>query len=41
VQRTAHDQDLIEVPMRATLDREAEGLELPLVKEQALGDAAY
>jgi hypothetical protein len=25
VHRTAHDQDLIEVPKRAKLDREAEG----------------
>lgn len=25
VQRTAHDQDLVEVPKRAKLDREAEG----------------
>jgi hypothetical protein len=25
VHRTAHDQDLIEVPRRARLDREAEG----------------
>ena len=25
VHRTAHDQDLIEVPKRARLDREAEG----------------
>jgi len=25
VHRTAHDQDLIEVPKRAQLDREAEG----------------
>ena len=25
VHRTAHDQDLVEVPKRAVLDREAEG----------------
>jgi hypothetical protein len=32
VQRTAHDQDLIEVPKRARLDRETEGsrFHLPL-----------
>jgi hypothetical protein len=29
VHRTAHDQDLIEVPKRARLDREAEGRKLP------------
>jgi hypothetical protein len=28
VHRTAHDQDLIEVPNRARLDREAEGRKL-------------
>lgn len=28
VHRTAHDQDLIEVPRRARLDREAEGAKL-------------
>lgn len=31
VHRTAHDQDLIEVPKRARLDREAEGWKLPQV----------
>jgi hypothetical protein len=31
VHRTAHDQDLIEVPKRARLDREAEGTKLPQV----------
>jgi hypothetical protein len=29
--RTAHDQDLVEVPKRARLDREAEGRKLPQV----------
>lgn len=29
VHRTAHDQDLLEVPKRARLDREAEGKKLP------------
>ena len=29
VHRTAHDQDLIEVPKRARLDREAEGRKSP------------
>ena len=33
VHRTAHDQDLVEVPKRATLDRLAEG------KRYALPDA--
>jgi len=28
VHRTAHDQDLIEIPKRARLDREAEGRKL-------------
>jgi hypothetical protein len=28
VHRTAHDQDLIEIPRRARLDREAEGRKL-------------
>jgi hypothetical protein len=28
VHRTAHDQDLVEVPRRARLDREAEGRNL-------------
>ncbi|MGD0627985.1 MAG: hypothetical protein ABR987_01455 [Terracidiphilus sp.] len=28
VHRTAHDQDLVEVPKRARLDREAEGRNL-------------
>jgi hypothetical protein len=28
VHRTAHDQDLVEVPRRARLDREAEGKKL-------------
>jgi hypothetical protein len=32
VHRTAHDQDLIEIPKRARLDREAEGRKL----EQAI-----
>lgn len=31
VRRTAHDQDLIEVPKRALLDREAEGRTSPHV----------
>jgi hypothetical protein len=31
VHRTAHDQDLVEVPRRARLDREAEGKEVPQV----------
>ena len=31
VHRTAHIQDLIEVPKRARLDREAEGKEIPQV----------
>ncbi len=31
VHRTAHDQDLIEVPKRAKLDREAERNEIPQV----------
>jgi hypothetical protein len=31
VHRTAHDQDLIEVPKRARLDREAEAPEIPQV----------
>jgi hypothetical protein len=31
VHRTAHDQDLIEVPKRARLDREAEGRKLPQI----------
>lgn len=31
VHRTAHDQDLIEVPRRARLDREAEGKKFPQV----------
>jgi len=31
VHRTAHDQDLVEVPRRARLDREAEGRQLPQV----------
>jgi hypothetical protein len=31
VHRTAHDQDLVEVPRRAWLDREAEGKKLPHV----------
>jgi len=31
VHRTAHDQDLIEVPKRAKLDREAERKEIPHV----------
>jgi len=31
VHRTAHDQDLVEVPKRARLDREAEGRKLPQV----------
>jgi hypothetical protein len=29
VHRTAHNQDLIEVPKRALLDREAEGIAFP------------
>lgn len=32
VQRTAHDQDLTEVPRRARLEREAETASLPLLK---------
>jgi hypothetical protein len=32
VQRAAHDQDLVEVPKRAQLDREAEGRRLDLPK---------
>ncbi len=36
VHRAAHDQDLVEVPMRAKLDREADGVQLDLPKlEQA------
>jgi hypothetical protein len=31
VHRTAHNQDLIEVPKRARLDREAEGKQIPQV----------
>jgi len=31
VHRTAHDQDLIEVPKRAKLDREAEVKEIPQI----------
>jgi hypothetical protein len=31
VHRSAHNQDLIEVPKRARLDREAEGKEIPPV----------
>jgi hypothetical protein len=31
VHRTAHDQDLIEVPKRARLDREAEGRKFPQI----------
>jgi hypothetical protein len=31
VHRTAHDQDLVEVPKRARLDREAEGRKFPQV----------
>jgi hypothetical protein len=31
VHRTAHDQDLIEIPKRARLDRETEGRKLDLV----------
>ncbi|MGO9340254.1 MAG: hypothetical protein ACLPY1_22390 [Terracidiphilus sp.] len=31
VHRTAHDQDLVEVPKRARLDREAEGRNVPQV----------
>jgi hypothetical protein len=31
VHRTAHNQDLIEVPKRARLDREAEGRQIPQV----------
>jgi len=31
VHRAAHDQDLIEVPLRARLDREAEDTKLPQV----------
>jgi len=31
VHRTAHDQDLVEVPKRARLDREAEGKKFPPV----------
>jgi hypothetical protein len=30
VHRTARDQDLVEVPKRARLDRDAEGREIPL-----------
>jgi hypothetical protein len=30
VHRTAHDQDLVEVPKRARLDREAEGKQIQL-----------
>ncbi|MGA7342633.1 MAG: hypothetical protein WBE72_15005 [Terracidiphilus sp.] len=37
VQRTAHDQDLIEVPKRARLDREAEGIEIPTGGAEAHG----
>jgi hypothetical protein len=31
IHRTAHDQDLLEVPRRALLDREAEGKWMPKV----------
>ena len=33
VKRTGHDQDLIEVPKRARLDREAERRSLPQVPQ--------
>jgi hypothetical protein len=33
VQKAAHSQDLIEVPRRAALDRQAEGIEIPTAEE--------
>jgi hypothetical protein len=38
VQRAAHNQDLIEVPKRALLDREAEGILLPTGGAEAHGE---
>jgi hypothetical protein len=38
VERTAHDQDLIEVPKRAKLDREAEGMILLRPKQEPAGE---
>jgi hypothetical protein len=41
VQRTAHDQDLIEVPKRARLDREADRIIIPTGGAEARGQAAF
>jgi hypothetical protein len=41
VQRTAHDQDLIEVPKRAQLDRQAEGTIIPTGGAEAHEEAPY
>ncbi|MGB6744875.1 MAG: hypothetical protein WBE38_14610 [Terracidiphilus sp.] len=38
VQRAAHNQDLIQVPKRALLDREAEGIILPTGGAEAHGE---
>jgi hypothetical protein len=38
VQRAAHDQDLVEVPKRALLDRAAEGTILPTGGAEAHGE---
>jgi hypothetical protein len=40
VHRTAHDQDLIEVPKRAKLDRENDGQRLDLPKLEQADKAA-
>lgn len=39
VQRAAHDQDLVEVPRRALLDREIDGTRLDLPKLERADEA--
>ena len=39
VQRAAHDQDLVEVPRRAKLDRENDGARLDLPKLERVDEA--